>query len=259
MNNLFNFLKLIWDFSIIIFGLLFGFGFVYIIILGFLLDSVDDSIIIGMTIFSTIVFVILMIYKDEKIYRKILEESDKDNGISLQDFLTLVYNRYFNKKEKFNRFFPKLHITWKLFAESEGLDMNDYNTYNPDFSGGLFSKIEDKPYLIQNITKEKFDVIIKNNAFTTYAHIFENLQFILSHLNENEIDIRNFFKNEENKKKVISSLHCKLFLNERILNSNNEIDINYYKLLIHSILLNEQEQIEMIYKEFGYTYKKNIN
>ena len=257
MNNFFNFLKLIWDYSLMILGISLSFGLVLLFVFFLIFDGADESIPIGLTIFSIIIITIFFIYKDEKKYKEILERSDKDNGITLTDFITLVYTRYFNKKEKFNRFFPKLHITWKLFAESEGLDMNDYNTYNPDYSGGIISKIDDKPYLTQNLvnSKKEFDVIIKNNEFTTNIHILENLQFILTHLNENEIDIRNFFKNEENKKKVISSLHCKLFLNERILNSNNETEKKIYEILINSILLIEQQSVKNIYKEFGYTYK----
>ena len=151
------------------------------------------------------------------------------------------------------RFLPKLHITWKLLAEAEGFDKNNYNTYHTDWDyGGLLRKIYNKPYLTQNKikTKKELDAVLEKKEFTTPAHLINNLQFILTDLNEDENKIRIFFADEENRKKVISSLHCKLFLSEKILSTKDETEKKIYEITIGLINRDEFDAIERIYEEF---------
>ena len=255
MNNFLNFIKLIWDYVLMFIGVSFGFGWIFLIIFFLIFDGYDDFIPVSLTIVSIILVIAFITYQDEKKYKEILEKSKEYNGISLADFCLLVYSPYFNKKEKFKKFLPKLHVTYKLLAESEGLDIDSYKTYNPDSKNGLFQKIDSKPYLSQNKIKSKKDLdqIIQNKEYTTPSHLIRDLQFILNHLNEDEL--RLFFSDENNKKRVISSFHCKLFLNEKIISTSDENTKSFYKLLISNILMEEQDCIRSNYKDLGYTLK----
>ena len=217
----------------------------------------EDTLAISSTIISIILFILFIHYKDEKHYKEILESSKKYNGVSLIDFVTLVYSGYFNKNERFKRFIPKLHIVYKLLVESEGFDMNDYSTYDPD--GKFFKKINEKPYFkcgenndSDHVEKEEFDRIIKSGSFTTNTHFVRDLHFILSYFNEDENKIKTFFSNENNKKMVLSSKHCKLFLHEKILSTKKETDKKWLEFLIKSIEMEEHFEIKKIYHELGY-------
>lgn len=258
MDQFKGFLKLIWDTALIFFGIVVSIGWIVAAIFFALFEDYGNIVPSTLTILSLILIYVYVVYRDEQSYKKILERSKEHNGIPLSDFCKLVYSRYFNQKDYFVKFFPKLHITWKLLAEAEGLNKNNFNTYNPNNDSSIFKIIDNKPYLSQNKIKKKkdLDLIIKENQYTTPVHLMDNLHIILRGFNDDEVAIRKFLSDEENRKTIISSRDCRRFLAEKIVSIDNKLEIKIYQLLIDTIHNHEYICVKKMYKDFGYNYNR---